>query len=244
MPRLLLVEDAPDVALIAERLARRLGLEVDHRADVASAWDCLRQTAPDLILLDLNLLGERGEDLCRRVRSAPETARLPIALFVQWGCPGDVASGLEAGADYVLAKDLLARPEAWQARLREILATPDGLGLVRAINCPRNDLLPQHRFEGLAALNLALRHPLLRQLGSDVVRLVLGRAVGRAAGGGTWLEADGLALDVREVATTASAEAVAVLVAAVSDQLQRLLGTEASAPVRDALAAVLDRLSG
>ena len=46
MPRLLLVEDAPDVALLAERLARRLGLEVVHRTDVAGAWESVRQSAP------------------------------------------------------------------------------------------------------------------------------------------------------------------------------------------------------
>src|SRR5690348_4653339 len=81
MPRLLLVEDAPDVALVVAHLGRRLGLEVLQRADVASAWDCARAAAPDLVLLDLNLGGERGEGLCRRLRAAPETARVPVALF-------------------------------------------------------------------------------------------------------------------------------------------------------------------
>jgi DNA-binding response OmpR family regulator len=240
MPRLLLVEDAPDVALLAERLARRLGLDVAHRTDVASAWEDVRRSAPDLILLDLNLPGERGEELCRRVRSETATAHIPVALFVPWGCPGDVVSGLEAGADHVVAKDLLARPEEWQARLREILAGDDGLGPPATVHCHWNNLHPLHRVAGLEALNRALRHPLLRLLGSDLVRFVLGRAVGRAGGKGPWLEADGLALDVRHVATTASGEAVAALVFGLTEQLQRLLGTEASAPARAALTAALD----
>jgi CheY-like chemotaxis protein len=246
MPRLLLVEDAPDVALIAQRLAGRVGWEVTHRADVASAWDCVRQAAPDLVLLDLNLLGERGEELCRRVRAAPETARLPVALFVHWGCPEDVVSGLEAGADYVVAKDLLAQPEAWQSRLREILAPGDGLEGAASVKCQCNALLPQAPLGALEALNRALRHPLMRQLGSDVVRHVLRRAVAASVGGdgGRWLEADGLALDVRYVAAAGSGEAVAALTAAVDGQLQRLLGTEASAPVREALRGAIERLSG
>jgi DNA-binding response OmpR family regulator len=123
MPRLLLVEDASDVALIVQRLGGRMGLDVTHRSDVASAWECLRDTPPDLILLDLNLLGERGEALCRRVRACSETANIPIALFTHWDRPEDINSGLEAGGDYVVCKDLLTRPEAWQARLRVILAT-------------------------------------------------------------------------------------------------------------------------
>jgi DNA-binding response OmpR family regulator len=236
MPRLLLVEDAPDVALIVDRLGRRLGLEVVHRADVAAAWDCARAAAPDLVLLDLNLAGERGEELCRRLRAAPETARLPIALFVHLACPEDVASGLEAGADYLVLKDLLARPEEWQARVREILAACDGRDEALPLSCQRNDLLPRISPEAVAALNRALRHPLLRQLGADVLRLVL-----RRAAGDDWrrrLEPDGLALDADHVAASVPAGEVEAFAASLTEQLKRLLGA-AAAPAREALAAAL-----
>jgi CheY-like chemotaxis protein len=248
MPRLLLVEDAPDVALVVERLARRMGVDVTHRPDVASAWDCVCAGPPDLVLLDLNLVGERGEGLCRRVRSAPETARLPVALFVAWGAGADVASGLEAGADYVLSKDLLARPEAWQARLGEILAGDGGLTQRLSVSCQRNSPLPHPLPASLAALNRALRHPALRQLGPDVLRLVLRRAVRRAAPDGedtrSWLEPDGLALDVERVAGRAPGGIVAGVALAVADQLQRLLGTEVSTPACAALRAAADIQGG
>lgn len=251
MPRLLLVEDAPDVALVVQRLGRRAGFDVTHRPDVASAWEALGGERPDLILLDLNLPGERGEALCRRVRADPRTAHLPIALFAHWDCPGDVVSGLEAGGDYVVSKDLLARPEAWQARLREILAPADGLPGTVSLSCQRNNLLPRPPLEGVEALNRALRHPLVRQLGSDVVRLVLCRAVRRAGAAapgegdvGRWLLPDGLALDVGHVVAAVPTAAVAALAGAVAEQLDRLLGTEAGAPVRDVLSAAVDRLSG
>ena len=157
MPRLLLVEDGLEVALLVERLGRRMGLDVLHRVDVASAWVCLREALPDLILLDLNLPRERGEVLCRRVRATPEIAGLLIALFVHWSCPEDIISGLEAGADYVVVKDSLTRPAAWQDRLGEILAGRDRLSGPSLINCPRNVFLPQPSWAGLAALNRALR---------------------------------------------------------------------------------------
>jgi CheY-like chemotaxis protein len=236
MPRLLLVEDAPDVALIVERLGRRMGLEVLHRTDVSSAWACARQVVPDLALLDLNLSGERGEQLCRRMRAEPATAAVPIALFVHLACADDVVSGLEAGADFLVAKDLLARPEGWQARVREILAARDGLGDPVSLSCQRNDLLPKPSAEAVAALNRALRHPLLRQLGSDVVRLILRRATGGDRPG--WLDPDGLALDVGRAAAAAPAGAVREFAAAVTGQLKRLLGS-AAAPACEALAAAL-----
>ena len=245
MPRLLLVDDALDVALLVERLGRRMGVEVVHRLDVASAWKCLADARPDLILLDMNLIGERGEVLCRRVRTTPDTAALPIALFVQWQCSDDIISGLQAGADYVVAKDLLCRPHDWQARLTEILVRRDSLDGPLSISYQQNALLPPTSLEGVQTLNLALRHPLVRQLGSDVVRFLLRRAVSATGGDAEkWLEADGLALDVRHVAAVVSGEAVVVFAQAVAELLQRLLGTEASTPVREALTTAVNRLSG
>ncbi|HEX5272376.1 MAG TPA: response regulator [Gemmataceae bacterium] len=234
MPRLLLVEDAPDVALIVERLGRRLGLDVACRADVASAWECARAAVPDLVLLDLNLAGERGEELCRRLRASPETARVPVALFVHLACGDDVVSGLEAGADYLVAKDLLGRPDEWLARLREILPAGDGLGGRVSVSCQRNAVLPPPSPETVRALNGALRHPLLRQLGPGVLRLVLRRA----DGGRRWLEPDGLALDVGRVAASASAGEVRAFADAVTEQAHRLLG-HAAEPLREAIAAAV-----
>jgi CheY-like chemotaxis protein len=221
-----------------------MGWDLAHRTDVGSAWDCVRESAPDLVLLDLNLPGQRGEELCRRLRSAPETARLPIALFVHWSCPQDVVSGLAAGANYVVAKDLLARPESWQARLREILANRDGLEPVVAVNYHHKAFLPGPPLKALEALNRALRHPPLRQLGPDVVRFVLCQAVTEVAGEDQclWLDAGGVALDVGHVAQVASSDAVAAVAVAVAGQLQRLFGTEASKPVRDALREAIDCL--
>jgi DNA-binding response OmpR family regulator len=245
MPRLLLVEDAADVALIVERFGRRMGLEVAHRPDVASAWDYLSDTLPDLILLDLNLPGERGEALCRRVRARPETAHLPVALFTHWDRPEDVVSGLEAGGDYVVSKDLLGRPEAWQARLREILAAHPGPGGGVSLNCQWNSTLPRPSPEGAEDLNRVLRHPVLGRLGPDVARLVLRRAVSRAARDpsdrGRWLKPDGLTLDAAYLVAAVPGGAVAAFAVAVAEQLERLLGAEAAAPVREALRAAVDR---
>jgi len=238
MSRLLLVEDAPDVALVVERLGRRMGLEVAHRPDVASAWDHVRDAPPDLILLDLNLIGDRGEALCRLVRAHPETARLPVALFSHWDRPGDIVSGIAAGADYVVSKELLARPEAWQARVQEILAAGAGPGEAVSIGCQWNSLLPQRLPEGVRALNDAMRHRALGPLRADVLRLVLRRAADRAAGGRgageTWLRADGLALDP---AHAVSPRALALFAASVAEQLERLLGAEDAAPVVEAMRA-------
>src|SRR5260221_465897 len=122
MADLLLVDDDPDLAVIVSLLGKRAGHRVTCCADVPSAWARLGEGLPDLVLLDVNLPGESGLELCRRARNAgPERAGLAeirIALFVQPALTGDVAAGLEAGADFLISKDLVSRPEEWQQRVR------------------------------------------------------------------------------------------------------------------------------
>jgi CheY-like chemotaxis protein len=269
MPRLLLVEDSPDVTFLVQHLARREGLAVDVCAEVQAGWEALQRCRPDLVLLDLNLTGARGEELCRRVRADPGLADLAIALFTSWDRPADIAAGLEAGADYVVSKDLLWSVDGFAARLRELLPSPptplpsslrgEGLGVrgggrpsPSLLRCQEN-LLPAPSTTGVEALNRVLRHPLARELGSEVLRLVLRRAVRRAAGGGPddgsdlpagWLHPDGLELDSAQVVRAARPGAVAVFVAAVAEQLWCLLGTDAAAPLQQAWAEAVARLSG
>src|SRR5262249_21819869 len=129
LPLLLLVDDAPDVALILRRLGKQAGFGLEHCADGEAAWDYLRRVAegaarrPDLVLLDYNLPGETGAEGCRRLRADAAWAGLPVALFSHWGGRADLATAHAARADHILSKDLLARPEDLAARLGAILTS-------------------------------------------------------------------------------------------------------------------------
>src|SRR5206468_12370393 len=125
-PLLLLVDDAPELGVIVTALGKRAGCEVVVRKDVAGGLELMAQCRPALVLLDINLGGQSGLDLCRRARASAELASIPLALFSQPGLPGDVAAGLEAGADFLFSKDLVCRPREWQRRLQEILSARNG----------------------------------------------------------------------------------------------------------------------
>jgi two-component system response regulator len=248
-PLILLVEDSPDTTLIVRRYCRRGGQEVAACATVAEAWDWLGgERRPDLVLLDVNLPGESGLALFPRLRTVPAFAELPVAIFGHWGRPEELAAGIEAGADFLVSKDLLTRPEDWVARLEEILSPADRRPDPVSLSWQEPGVLPLP-YAFLEVLNQVLRPP-AGSLDGAVARAVLRRAarkVGRRAGLAAdvpngWLGPQGLLPDA--VARAGQPELVGALVVALADQLWCLLGTAASAPCRDALTAAVLALTG
>jgi DNA-binding response OmpR family regulator len=228
--RLLLVDDAPEIALIVQRFARRANHAIVSFADAESAWQHLQnETAPDLAILDLNLPGASGADLCRQMRRAPRLAKARIALFSHWDRAQDIAAGLDAGVDFVLSKDLLVQPEAWLARLAEIL--PPAPGRAPPLSLPWWDthasLLPIVVPRVNQALALLAREP----LGTEVVHDLVRRSAERAGLVNGCLSADGLGLHPKRAAATA----VRDFLHACAEQTWRLLGTAGSDGFRNLL---------
>jgi CheY-like chemotaxis protein len=120
-PRLLLVEDMPDIQIIVQRFTQHSGYSLKWVASAEEGWEYLRAHRPDLVLLDLHLPGMDGIELCRRLRAVPALSDLPVALFSQGATPEDQQAGRAAGADFVLSKDLLCRPDDWRRRVEEML---------------------------------------------------------------------------------------------------------------------------
>src|SRR5262245_19839750 len=82
-PLILVIDDLPEIRLIVQRLGKQAGFRVVGCPHAEAAWDYLYQTTPDLILLDINLPGASGLDMCQRLRETPTMARLRVALFCQ-----------------------------------------------------------------------------------------------------------------------------------------------------------------
>jgi CheY-like chemotaxis protein len=245
-PLLLLVDDAPELGVIVRALGKRAGCTVEVRQSVAEAWDWLTEQTPNLVLLDLNLVGPSGIELCQRVRASASLAALPIALFGQWGLPGDVAAALDAGVDFVFCKDLVCRADEWQQRLHEILALDHGrirpwsLGLVTT---GEESATPA---EGYAMLRRAMRHASIRWLSPGILRGIVCRALRQVFAPSlppselsAWLSPDGLSSNAVRPPVVPRPEVTAALALSLSEWFWRLLGTEASAPVRTFLAAAV-----
>lgn len=112
---LLVVEDDAHIRLGLCDTLRSEGFEVTECADGAQALPLLRQSHPDLLILDIMLPHKSGYDLCREIRSARN--RVPILMLSAKGQEIDKVVGLELGADDYVTKpfsirELLARVHA------------------------------------------------------------------------------------------------------------------------------------
>jgi len=126
-PRILVVDDEPDlVALLKHHLARE-HYDVVSATDGEGALNETKKRVPDLIVLDLMLPGIDGLEVCRRLRSEPRTQHVPIVMLTAKAEETDAVIGLAQGADDYIRKpfgmrELVARISA---RLRGASAALD-----------------------------------------------------------------------------------------------------------------------
>src|SRR5437773_6048982 len=105
MSRILIVEDSPTQACKLAIVLEEAGFEVETVPDAERAFDQLMRGGFDLVLSDLNLPGDSGFDLCRRIKATPQLAALPLVVHTSQADPVNVLRGLEAGADGFMTKD-------------------------------------------------------------------------------------------------------------------------------------------
>ncbi|MFF4934312.1 response regulator [Streptomyces griseofuscus] len=120
MPRVLLVEDDPDVREAVRLGLRHQGHEVIAAETGEEGWEHLGFFRPDVVVLDLMLPGMSGLDVCRRIRDRDQ---VPIIMVTAKGDDIDVVVGLEAGADDYVVKPVRAR--VLDARIRAVLRRQD-----------------------------------------------------------------------------------------------------------------------
>ncbi len=121
--RALVVEDTPNIAKLVQRGLLLEGIKAEIAADGNAALAAIRDTSPDLVVLDLMLPGVDGIEICRRIRAADAAAGRGMATLILMltarGTVADRVSGLDAGADDYLAKPFAI--DEFLARVRALL---------------------------------------------------------------------------------------------------------------------------
>jgi diguanylate cyclase (GGDEF)-like protein len=106
---LLFADDNEDMRHMVRDLLESSGHEIGLAADGPSALEAVRAREPDLLILDLNMPGLSGYDVCRAVKRNPGTARVPILMLTAQSDVEHKIEGFEAGADDYLPKPFDAR---------------------------------------------------------------------------------------------------------------------------------------
>lgn len=102
--RVLVVDDIlANVKLLEARLSAEY-FEVMTAMNGLEALSICDQSQPDIVLLDVMMPGMDGFEVCRRVKSDPKTAHIPIVMVTALDQVADRVKGLEAGADDFLTK--------------------------------------------------------------------------------------------------------------------------------------------
>ncbi|MGD0289084.1 MAG: response regulator [Candidatus Binataceae bacterium] len=117
--KILVVEDEADIRELLRYNLAQEGFAVEEASDGAEALDRIERRAPDLLVLDLMLPQMSGLELCRRMRSNPETAKLPILVVTAKSAEVDRILGLEMGADDYVVKPF--SPREVVARVKALL---------------------------------------------------------------------------------------------------------------------------
>jgi adenylate cyclase len=121
--RILVVDDVlENVEIIKARLESQ-GYEVVTAFDGEEALLKVRETSPDLLLLDIMMPKMDGFQVCRAIRSSKDTEMLPVIMVTARNDTGDIVKGFEAGADDYLTKPF--NQQELQARVRSMLRIRD-----------------------------------------------------------------------------------------------------------------------
>jgi two-component system alkaline phosphatase synthesis response regulator PhoP len=128
VPRILVVEDSPDIAELIDHYLKAAGYTTTV---IGNGSDGLRQaklSPPDAVILDLMLPGMDGLHVCQALRGEAATSAIPIIMLTARGEEADRVRGLELGADDYLTKpfspkELVARVAALLRRVQRPVAT-------------------------------------------------------------------------------------------------------------------------
>jgi DNA-binding response OmpR family regulator len=102
--RVLVVEDDDNIALALEYIVTREGCDHDRVANGGEALRRIRETRPDLVLLDVMLPEVSGYEICRTVRHDPSLGTVRILMMTARGSVTERARGMEHGADGFVLK--------------------------------------------------------------------------------------------------------------------------------------------
>src|SRR5713226_7711122 len=117
---ILIVDDQEQNRDLLRELLSKDSFRLVTAADGQEAIDQIAKAPPDLVLLDVQMPKLNGFEVCRRIKTSPETRLIPVVLVTALSAREDRVLGLVAGADDFLSKPI--DPTELLARVRSLLS--------------------------------------------------------------------------------------------------------------------------
>jgi len=132
--RVLVVDDDPVILDTVRALLEPQGLEVTTLQDPMRFWDELERVSPTLLVLDVDMPGASGIELCRVLRNDRRWVAVPVVVLTARRDPGTIQEVFASGADDYLMKPIITAELVTRVknrldrfRLHQALAETDGL---------------------------------------------------------------------------------------------------------------------
>ena len=161
--RVLVVDDQPENRRLLARLLTAHGYDIDSAVDGETALAACVENPPDLVLLDVQMPGLDGFEVCRRLKQRRETRLTPVVLVTGLHARENKIVGIQAGADDFLAKpfdqeELLARVRSLVRlkRYTDELESAESVILTLALTVEARDAYTEGHCHRLAAYATAL----------------------------------------------------------------------------------------
>lgn len=103
-PRVLVIDDDIDLLMLLERILQKQHYSVETAVSLTEAEELIPEFEPQLVLLDININGEDGRQLCWKLKNNPETA--DIKVIIMSGYDYNTGRAVIFGADALLPKPL------------------------------------------------------------------------------------------------------------------------------------------
>ena len=103
MPRIIIVDDDRDLLQIEKHFLTTKGFDVSIFTDWSHASESIKTAEPQLVMLDVFLSDVDGLEVCKRLKSSPNTRHIPVLILSGYPRVADTAI-YEFGADDFLAK--------------------------------------------------------------------------------------------------------------------------------------------
>jgi len=125
-PKILIVDDEPDVVDFIERTLRTEGFDVVSAFDGIGAIDLADTEKPDLVLLDIMMPMMSGYEVCEQIKSNPRTKDIPVICVSSAHTPDARAQSLKVGAATLVVKPFF--PAELVAQIRRYLRKQEPQG--------------------------------------------------------------------------------------------------------------------